>query len=729
VTIADIPVGSPSDPLSNPEHPLAHSMIVDFLGQHDTRIEDLENLLPPTDGAEGPQGPAGPQGPPGATGSDGSRGPQGDQGVQGPPGNTGPAGSTGPQGPAGAIGPAGPQGLPGVDAIGPPGPAGPIGPQGIQGDQGDPGRMGDPGPTGPVGTVVVGAFGRVNTPDLLPDNGFIPANWDGTDFPRVGYQVRRGEALVYSEADPAAEFYMDVFSYNPLVPGWANLGPLLGPVGPEGPEGPEGPQGPQGSDGLATVIVGDFGRQTTPQDLPIDGLIPANWDGTGFPATPLQMLVGWSLLYSQADPADPQLGELFSFAGDPFGWVDVGHVQGPQGEKGDQGDEGPQGPQGDQGFTGPEGPQGETGAQGPQGDAGVDGTSTLIVGSFGVIQTPADLPPDGLIPDNWDGLGRPPIEHQMLTGESLVYEPANVTAPDYGVLYGFGANFGWQRLGHIQGPPGNTGPTGPPGPSFPGGAAAFALTKRTAADNDYQWTDVLWANGSRPLTDWLTINPDNVGIRFMGSAATGGMIYKKSGTGITIRKHSANTQPGIENFDGSGRVDILDTNNGIRKSGDTMTGLLTLSGAPTANLHAATKQYVDSRGSGRYAQGGIGLVAGSYFQLAQFGQTLSLRCTFTGAHTNGVHVVEVLVTFRTYSGVAAATFALMGQTWHGNKLFDRLAVGSARAYSLFVRSAVDQPGVQMGVEAVVVSLGSTAPTGDFANNGTGYGTHYGAVDL
>jgi hypothetical protein len=33
----------------------------------------------------------------------------------------------------------------------------------------------------------------------------------------------------------------------------------------------------------------------------------------------------------------------------------------------------------------------------------------------------------------------------------------------------------------------------------------------------------------------------------------------------------------------------------VLKAGDTMTGLLTLSGAPTANLHAATKAYVDGR--------------------------------------------------------------------------------------------------------------------------------------
>ena len=32
----------------------------------------------------------------------------------------------------------------------------------------------------------------------------------------------------------------------------------------------------------------------------------------------------------------------------------------------------------------------------------------------------------------------------------------------------------------------------------------------------------------------------------------------------------------------------------VKKAGDTMTGLLTLSGAPTSDLHAATKKYADS---------------------------------------------------------------------------------------------------------------------------------------
>jgi hypothetical protein len=50
-------------------------------------------------------------------------------------------------------------------------------------------------------------------------------------------------------------------------------------------------------------------------------------------------------------------------------------------------------------------------------------------------------------------------------------------------------------------------------------------------------------------------------------------------------------------------VSALQTNK-VSKSGDSMTGKLTLDGDPTANLHAATKQYVDTAVTG--AVGAIG---------------------------------------------------------------------------------------------------------------------------
>ena len=54
----------------------------------------------------------------------------------------------------------------------------------------------------------------------------------------------------------------------------------------------------------------------------------------------------------------------------------------------------------------------------------------------------------------------------------------------------------------------------------------------------------------------------------------------------------------------------------VSKAGDTMNGLLTLSGNPTANLHAATKQYVDSEISSNSGGGVMNLAnpvpAGNY---------------------------------------------------------------------------------------------------------------------
>ena len=76
-------------------------------------------------GAEGPQGPiglTGPQGPKGEQGDVGPQGPQGNQGIQGPKGDKGDTGTQGPTGPKGEQGAQGPQG-----ETGPRGPAGAAG--------------------------------------------------------------------------------------------------------------------------------------------------------------------------------------------------------------------------------------------------------------------------------------------------------------------------------------------------------------------------------------------------------------------------------------------------------------------------------------------------------------------------------------------------------------------------------------------------------------------------
>jgi len=281
---------------------------------------------------------------------------------------------------------------------------------------------------------------------------------------------------------PAQPVFIDVESGFP------------GEQGPPGPPGPQGPDGPPGPSGQATLIIGTFGAQRTPADLPPDGFIEANWDGLGRPVADLQVQVGWSFIY------DPD-GSLWLFVGEqsPNGvpWITPGVLQappgpagiqgppgpqggqgpaGPQGARGEQGAQGPTGGPGAQGATGPTGLQGPIGTQGqpgPQGFPGAtgppgqDGSATIIIGQFGVSKEPTDLPvevPTGFIPADWDRPGTP--AYQMRIGEALIFHRDG--HPVDGTLYVYVSQVtapgGWIDVGNIQGPQGQQGEIGPQGP-------------------------------------------------------------------------------------------------------------------------------------------------------------------------------------------------------------------------------------------------------------------------
>jgi len=118
--------------------------------------------------------------------------------------------------------------------------------------------------------------------------------------------------------------------------------------------------------------------------------------------------------------------------------------------------------------TGPIGPQGP---MGPQGDQGSSGQVTTLVGYF-EHEVPASLPPNGLMPVDWDGQGQP--AYQMAPGESLLC--SNTALPEFGHIYIYVTTTfdpsGWIDGGAIEGPPGPIGPQGvqgPPGPDGPQG--------------------------------------------------------------------------------------------------------------------------------------------------------------------------------------------------------------------------------------------------------------------
>lgn len=328
--------------------------------------------------------------------------------------------------------------------------------------------------TGAAGGVrIIGWFGTSKSPADLPVSGLIPVDWDAPGRPATAFQCVVGDAMLYDPPDAAGDTN-DGHAYQYVstaaVPSaWIDVGTIRGPQGVQGPIGPEGisgPQGPPGADGQATLIVGSFGQVKLPADLPPNGQIPIDWDGPGRPSAPIAMGFGQSLIYEPIDPTDPLHHHLYQFVSGmvPEGWVDIGNVGGPPGE---QGVEGPAGPQGIEGPQGPEGLPGVPGATGPEGPQGEAGQATIVVGSFGAIRTPTGLPPDGMIPVNWDGPGRPAVAHQMIVGESLFYEPTNTADPLYAHLFTYLSTTldpdGWADLGLIQGPQGPTGPQGPAG--------------------------------------------------------------------------------------------------------------------------------------------------------------------------------------------------------------------------------------------------------------------------
>lgn len=229
---------------------------------------------------------------------------------------------------------------------------------------------------------------------------------------------------------------------------------------------------PVGSGGSeVTRIRYSWGAIKTPADLPIDGIVPPDWDGPGKPKQEIKLLVGDSGIYLPADTKDPDYGVLYTFVDldSDTGWIRVGRISGPQG---------PTGPQGQAGedSTVP-GPQGEQGVQGEI------GATTIIKGSFGRVIGVAELPVDGFLPAGLDGPGYPINDYQMVIGESVIYLPTDIANPEYGFLYTFvgsGSATGWIKVGKIvgaqgvAGPQGSTGPAGPQGEIGPAGPQGIA---------------------------------------------------------------------------------------------------------------------------------------------------------------------------------------------------------------------------------------------------------------
>lgn len=109
-----------------------------------------------------------------------------------------------------------------------------------------------------------------------------------------------------------------------------------------------------------------------------------------------------------------------------------------------------------------------------------------------------------------------------------------------------------------------------------------------------------WINPSQDFGT-VTVTGSSSGLSFSSSGSTsagslGDTLTVVGGAGIAVEVDASGRAIRINNTV-AGEVEDLDSRY-VNITGDTMTGLLTLSGDPTSSLHAATKNYVDTTAQG-----------------------------------------------------------------------------------------------------------------------------------
>jgi len=269
------------------------------------------------------------------------------------------------------------------------------GPRGYQGDKGNTGLQGNTGETGAVG----------------------PQGEQGIEGPQ-------GEQGVQGEAGPTGPIGLQG-EIGPVGPqgdqGIQGERGEQGVIGNTGPKGDTGSIGPQGEQGAGVNILGSFNTEQELRDAH-----PTGSPGDAYMVGP-EMWV-WSV----------------------DDWINVGNIQGPQGDIGPQGNIGPKGDQGIQGEKGDQGIQGEigpTGEQGPIGNTGATGNT----GPKGDQGVPGEQGPIG----NTGSTGATGAQ-----GEQGIPGPQGDIGPE-----GPQGNIGPKGDTGNTGPTGNTGATGPAGTS------------------------------------------------------------------------------------------------------------------------------------------------------------------------------------------------------------------------------------------------------------------------
>ncbi len=411
-------------------------------------------------------------------------------------------------------------------------------------------------------------------------------------------------------------------SGTPGTPGATGTTGQMGATGATGPSGPSGNPGIPGSQGAtgatgsagnpgANGATGATGPTGTPGATGATG--PKGDDGEdGTSVTITGSVASAANLPNDLTPSDAGKGYITSDDGHLHVWsgasfTDVGTVRGPQGDDGATGVTGPQGATGPSGVTGNAGSTGATGPSGSQGPSGTPGTPGLA-GATGAT-----------------GPSGP-------SGANGVAGATGSTGPT--------GNPGSQGATGAAGVTGATGPVGATGPAPD--VASFVQKSGDSMSGDLQ------IYKPYALAEYINTNTaqySGAGFKAYNEAAT---LATAAGVQIYAGIEDAGSTQSYMSWD------VLDNNGGYVDtllSANLNTHYITVSGsldvgnnqivnvaAPTANSHAATKEYVDNANT-------------AYGVNAQTGTTYTLQLSDAGKFITLTNASPVTLTVPAESSV------------------------------------------------------------------------------
>ena len=221
---------------------------------------------------------------------------------------------------------------------------------------------------------------------------------------------------------------------------------------------------------------------------------------------------------------------------------------------------------------------------------------------------------------------------------------------------------------------------------------------------------VVTLTGSQTLTNKSLTSPDLTGVPTAPTALGGTNTTQIATTQFVIGEISTliDGAPGAlntlnelaaalaDNNDFSGTVTNLIAEK-VAKGGDTMTGALTLPGAPTQNLHAATKKYVDDAQAA--AQGYADGLAVNYDAAGTANSAVSAHNS-DETNVHGIADTSALAT-KTYADSAVSTHNGVTTNVHG--IADTSALATTSALSSHASDTTSVHGIADTADLVVTS--------------------------